>query len=312
MQSGTLSLDPSAPRPPLETFHPRRARCTINRPTDASVGFCRTLPNPLHLPTQPPVPPEPLATSSLDPDPDAAPADPGKAARRRERILEAALDVFTRRGYGDAAMEEIASESETSKGGLYFHFPGKQALFGALLDRTADLLLSRLEAAAASERDPLRRADAAVERALDVFGSHRGLARLFLIDAHTRDFAPRLLGIRERFAARLARDLDDAVRQGLIEPCDTRLAGQVWFGAVNEVVVQWLVTPHAPPLESYYPELRRLLWRGLGVEPEREEAAGATRGNPAASSRPAARAKSRGTPTPTPTPTPARGRGGRR
>lgn len=197
-------------------------------------------------------------------------ADSGKGARRRERILEAALEVFSRRGYGAAAMEEIATESATSKGGLYFHFPSKQALFGALLDRTAELLMDRLEAAAASESDPLRRADAAVARALDVFGSHRRLARLFLIDAHTRDFAPRLLAIRERFAARLARDLDDAVRQGLIAPCDTRLAGQIWLGAVSEVVVQWLTVRNAPPLESYYPELRRLLWHGLGVEPTRE------------------------------------------
>ena len=210
-----------------------------------------------------PEPPEPPTAPNLDP------ADAGKGARRRERILEAALEVFSRRGYGDAAMEEIATESATSKGGLYFHFTSKQALFGSLLDRTAALLMDRLEAAAASESDPLRRADAAVERALHVFGTHRRLARLFLIDAHTRDFAPHLLAIRERFSARLARDLDDAVRQGLIPPCDTRLAGQVWFGAVNEVVVQWLVAPGAPPLESYYPELRRLLWRGLGVEPER-------------------------------------------
>lgn len=191
--------------------------------------------------------------------------EPGKGARRRERILEAALDVFSRRGYGDAAMDEIAAESETSKGGLYFHFTSKQALFGALLDRTSDLLMNRLEAAVAGESDPLRRADAAIARALHVFGSHRALARLFLIDAHTRDFAPRILAIRARFADRIARDLEEGVRQGLIPPCDTRLAGQVWFGAVNEVVVQWLMTPDAPPLESYQPELRLLLRRGLGV-----------------------------------------------
>ncbi len=236
------------------------------------------------------MPTQQLAASSLDP------ADSGKGARRRERILEAALDVFTRRGYGDAAMDEIATESETSKGGLYFHFASKQALFGALLERTADLLLSRLEAAAASEADPLRRADAAIERALEVFGSHRRLARLFLIDAHTRDFSPRLLAIRERFAARLARDLDDALSAGLIPPCDTRLAGQVWLGAVSEVVVQWLATPKAPPLESYYPQLRELLWRGLGVEPPREAATERGRGGArnAASERASARGKGRG------------------
>jgi AcrR family transcriptional regulator len=212
------------------------------------------------------VPPEPLTEPALDP------ADASKGARRRERILEAALEVFSRRGYGDAGMEEIATESATSKGGLYFHFASKQALFGALLERTAELLMNRLEAAAASESDPLRRADAAVARALDVFGSHRRLARLFLIDAHTRDFAPRLLAIRAHFAERLARDLEDAVRQGLIPPCDTRLAGQLWLGAVSEVVVQWLITPDAPPLESYFPELRRLLWSGLGVAPARVDA----------------------------------------
>lgn len=196
-------------------------------------------------------------------EPDSA--EPTKGERRREQILEAALDVFTRRGYGDAAMDEIATESATSKGGLYFHFASKQALFGALLDRAADLLMSRLEAAVAAETDPLRRADAAIARALHVFGSHRGLARLFLIDAHTREFAPRLLAIRARFADRIARDLDEGVRQRLIPPCDTRLAGRIWFGAVNEVVVQWLVTPGAPPLESHYAELRAILRRGLGA-----------------------------------------------
>ncbi|HET7553496.1 MAG TPA: hypothetical protein VFK04_19530, partial [Gemmatimonadaceae bacterium] len=81
--------------------------------------------------------------------------------------------------------------------------------------------------------------------------------------------------------------------------------GQVWFGAVNEVVVQWLVTPSAPPLESYYPELRRLLWRGLGVDPDRVVA---KRGGSAARSTPrppSARRARNGSP--------ARGRrGGRR
>ena len=198
-------------------------------------------------------------------EPLTSAAEPTRAERRRERILEAALDVFSERGYGDAAMDEIAAGSATSKGGLYFHFPNKHALFGALLDRTADLLMHRLEAAVADEPDALRKADAAIDRVLDVFGDHRRLARLFLIDAHTREFAPRLLAIRARFAALIARHLDEGVRQGRIPPCDTRLAGTVWFGAVNEVVVHWLIDPDAPPLESYGPELRRLLRRGLGV-----------------------------------------------
>jgi TetR/AcrR family transcriptional regulator, fatty acid metabolism regulator protein len=57
----------------------------------------------------------------------------------RQRIVEAALDVFAKKGYHEATMDEIASVSQVSKGGLYFHFPRKQDLFLALADTAANL-----------------------------------------------------------------------------------------------------------------------------------------------------------------------------
>src|SRR5690606_2285380 len=106
-----------------------------------------------------------------------------RAEQRRERILEAALTIFSRRGYRDAAMDDIAAASETSKGGVYFHFPNKQAIFLALLDRMAGLLMSRAEEAIAAETDPLAQIDAALMVVLETFASHRSLARVFLVDA---------------------------------------------------------------------------------------------------------------------------------
>ncbi len=63
-----------------------------------------------------------------------------RARDRHRRILDAALRVFSRRGYRDASVDDIADESRTSKGGVYFHFPGKEAIFLALLERTATRL----------------------------------------------------------------------------------------------------------------------------------------------------------------------------
>ena len=64
-----------------------------------------------------------------------------RSRTRRQRVLDAALEVFTQHGYGDTAVDEIARVSDTSKGGLYFHFPSKQALFLALLDEASVALL---------------------------------------------------------------------------------------------------------------------------------------------------------------------------
>ena len=100
---------------------------------------------------------------------------------RHERILDAALEVFSARGYRDASVDDVASVAETSKGGVYFHFPGKDALFMALLERSARLLLSKIEESVASEPDRVAKVDAALLALLRTFASHRRLALFFLV-----------------------------------------------------------------------------------------------------------------------------------
>jgi len=56
----------------------------------------------------------------------------------REELLTAALQVFARRGYDQAGVDEIAAEAGYSKGALYWHFSGKEDLLTALLDERID------------------------------------------------------------------------------------------------------------------------------------------------------------------------------
>ena len=186
---------------------------------------------------------------------------------RRERILESALDVFSSRGYRDAAMDEIATESETSKGGLYFHFPNKQTIFVALLDRMAALLMTRAESAIMAESDPMARIDVALEVVLSTFGSHRRLTRLFLVDAvgAGRELNEKMLEIRREFSEMIARHLQDGVTSGAIPPIDVRIAAMAWFGAINEVVLNWVLEENPSPLEESLPTLRALLRRSVGA-----------------------------------------------
>ena len=53
----------------------------------------------------------------------------------RERLLDAALEVFSRRGYYAASVDEIAAEAGYSKGAVYSNFSNKEGLFLALIDR---------------------------------------------------------------------------------------------------------------------------------------------------------------------------------
>ena len=190
-----------------------------------------------------------------------------RSKARRQRLLDAALSVFSKKGYRDGAVEEIADESGTSKGGVYFHFPSKQAIFLALLDRTAARLLDNVEEAIASESDPIAKADAALLAVLRTFARHRGLARLFMVEAlgAGREFHERVLEIHGDFARVIKRQLDEAVAEGAIEPVDTDVASRAWFGALNEIITSWVLSQKPGRLEESYRALRPILMRSVGV-----------------------------------------------
>ncbi len=55
----------------------------------------------------------------------------------KEKILEKALELFSARGYDSVSMGEIAKEVGIKAPSLYNHYPGKQAIFDAIVEATA-------------------------------------------------------------------------------------------------------------------------------------------------------------------------------
>ncbi len=193
------------------------------------------------------------------------PVEQLRSQQRRARILDAATRVFSAKGYHGTLVDEIASEAQTSKGGVYFHFPNKQAIFLALLDYLADLLRERIEVAVASQTEPIDRAEAALRVVLDTFASHPRLTRLFMVEALGAgpEFNTRMIQIRATFADLIRGQLDEAVATGAIPSLDTAVAATAWFGALNEVVTHWALSATPGDLLDAYPTVRALLLRGV-------------------------------------------------
>ena len=206
------------------------------------------------------------------------PVQQPRARLRQQRILRAAAAVFARRGYGDAAVAEIAREAETSKGGLYFHFPGKEALLLALLDHTAGLLRGKVQTAMAAQADPVARAEAALQVLLRTFSRHRTLARVFVLEAAAAGprFQARVDAIEQEFAALVRTELDLAVASGRLVPQDTDLAAQAWIGMLDGVIRHWVSSRDRNSLESRYEALHALLLRSVGAWPAPAGAGAAT------------------------------------
>jgi AcrR family transcriptional regulator len=99
----------------------------------------------------------------------------------REALLDAASEVFARRGYEAGTLEEIASTAGLTTGAIYSNFGGKQDLFLAVLERRNSRLTEHytVQLAGHKSMSPLALADVA-QLWTDVELSDRDALRLTL------------------------------------------------------------------------------------------------------------------------------------
>jgi AcrR family transcriptional regulator len=178
----------------------------------------------------------------------------------RDRILDAALEVFARKGYHRASVDDIVRASATSKGAVYHHFPNKEAVFLALVDDFARRLAARVAAAIAGRHGALAKVEGALVAALSTFADDERLARLILLEAVSLGpvYQAKRAEVAGRFAALIQGYLDEAAADGSIPTLDTRVATLAWLGAINEVVIQWL-HGSVRDLTATIPALTRIL-----------------------------------------------------
>ena len=58
-----------------------------------------------------------------------------QAAKTRDRILDAAIQVFYQQGVSQARLEDVARAAKVTRGAIYWHFDNKLSLFKALHER---------------------------------------------------------------------------------------------------------------------------------------------------------------------------------
>ena len=102
------------------------------------------------------------------------PAVPGATRRAaysastKRALVEVAEQLFTEHGYAATSLDAIVAGAQVTKGALYHHFSGKQALFEAVFERVEDDAAKRINRALRTSRDPWQKALAGLRSFLDV------------------------------------------------------------------------------------------------------------------------------------------------
>ena len=188
------------------------------------------------------------------------------AGDRRRQILDRALPEFAARGFAGTGTRELAAAAGVSEPILYRHFPGKHALFAAVLDLVAERLAQAIDAALASADTTRGRLQALADALPAMLAQHQDELRVLCSAAASHADAAQAAAARAAMTAVggvLTRGLRDAgLRHGvdrelaayfllqiglgsaLLRPLGVRAVSRPGFG---ERIVELMVKALLPP-----------------------------------------------------------------
>jgi AcrR family transcriptional regulator len=155
----------------------------------------------------------------------------------RAQLIAIATRLFASRGYEDTSIEAVLREAGVSRGSLYHHFAGKEALFEAVLEDVEVRVGGAVIAAAADAAGPVAALRAGFLAWIRIAGDPV-VQRILLIDAPSVLGWARWRAVEERHALGLIRATLQAVADGgSLRPDLVDTLAHVLLASVNEVAL---------------------------------------------------------------------------
>jgi AcrR family transcriptional regulator len=150
----------------------------------------------------------------MDPAPDLATLqDPLRGHFVKSRVVEAAIDVFTRQGVAATTVEDILRTAGVSRRTFYRFFSNKDDVLDALHKVWSSLFTERLITVIEATPDPWVRLERVTDTYLGFARANAAVMRILNAAAHRpgSPMAARRSSIMQRFSLRLAKSLRDTL-----------------------------------------------------------------------------------------------------
>lgn len=201
-----------------------------------------------------------------------------KKAARRRRILNAAEQLFQRRGFAESTVDEIAKLADVAPATVYNYYSTKGDLLLALVaEGDREVIAGSQALIDAPSEDPVQAVCELLQRfvtkSLDQV-DRKAWRQVFansLLQAGS-DLSQGMSALNQEFSAQVGRLLERLKLHGrLVEACDTAIAADILFG-ISHALFMDLICDESMTLASFDSQLRRRI--SFVLEPLRTGAAG--------------------------------------
>lgn len=190
----------------------------------------------------------------------------------KEKIIQAAIEVFSENGYHRASMDEIAARAQVAKGTLYYNFPGKSQLFKTVVKQGFEDIMRRTEADLNSPLPIKEMIMRTIRHHLDLFLESRHFSHIVFNEISNgieQDVLEELKELKRTHIRFLAKIIEDGkCEENLFRDVDANLAAVSMIGTLESVCNYYLNHQEAYTREDLEQFAFTVITQGLFISVE--------------------------------------------
>lgn len=199
---------------------------------------------------------------------------PNNGGEKRDRILRAAVKIFSRKGFFNSKVSEVARAASVADGTIYLYFRNKDDLLISLFEEKMGEVVADVRRRVADGGNSLEKLKIFIENHMDLLEREAGLVEVLQVELRQstkflKDYTPVKFF---EYLEIISDILEEGKREGALRPdLNVSIVRRAIFGALDELSLTYILSRKP----KYHPtvtaaELCRLLLEGLcvpGVSP---------------------------------------------
>ena len=185
---------------------------------------------------------------------------------KRERILNAAIKIISKKGFFNTSISEIAKMANVADGSVYTYFRGKNELLIEAFKLVLHKILKRAEAEINKTTDPVEKIRIIIKMHIEFMEKHPDTANFLQIQLRqsNRDIRLHIKNEMRKYYKIIGEILNQGIELGKIrDDVNKRVIGSLIFGTVDEIITSWLLSEKNEKLTDKLDDIYKVIFKGI-------------------------------------------------
>ena len=192
-----------------------------------------------------------------------------KDYKKKEKILNAAIKIISKKGFFNASISEIAKLAGVADGSVYTYFKGKNELLIEAFRFVLEKILKKVEVELNKSSDAVEKIKIIVRMHIEYMEKHPDIANFLQIQLRqsNRDIRLHIRNEMRKYYRILKEILDEGIKQNKIRAdVNKRVIGSLIFGTVDEIITSWVLSEKDEKLSDKLGDIYKVVLTGIKAE----------------------------------------------